>query len=151
MNLLDRLCGDAGDSARRNASEKPDLDPLCKAGRSVKALSAPLLELAVAEGDAIEIVPSEQQAYVYIGHPPQQFRFAWVHDDHVERLDELLAEHGYDDDESRALIARLRDLYRHHKKDVRYCAEVRNHSLVVLPSNAFSLDLHDLLEEVVHH
>jgi hypothetical protein len=134
-----------------NGNNYPELNPKCTAGQTVSELSDLLNTLAESTGEDLEVIPFHHEAFVFIGKPPGKFGLAWIHDHQVSRLNELIEEHGLSSEEVAQVMKDLRTSYLHHKKDGRFSADVREHSLVVLPSNAMQLDMHDIIERVIHH
>ena len=45
----------------------------------------------------------------------------------------------------------IRESYQHHAGDDRYSVEVNDRTFTVTPSNALQLDMHDFMEQVIHH
>jgi hypothetical protein len=134
-----------------NGNNYPELNPKCTAGQTVSELCDQLNTLAKSTEEELEIIPFHHEAFVFIGKPPAKFGLAWIHDQQISRLNELVDEHGLSPEEIAQVMKDLRTSYRHHKRDGRFYADVHEHSLVVLPSNAMQLDMHDIIERVIHH
>lgn len=129
----------------------PELDPLSVAGHTIDELSNPLAHLAESTDEDLEVIPSEHEAYVFIGSPPNNFELAWVHHDTVSHLHKLSRKHGLSEAENSEIMEQLRRCYRHHQRDYRFHADVDHHDMMVLPSNSMQLDLHDIIDKVLHH
>ena len=129
----------------------PQLDPLSSAGKCVAELKNALHALAMKTDETLEVVPADHEAYVFIGDPGKRFDLAWIHDDQVSSLGDLLDEHGFTDAEVGELVDMIRESYQHHAGDDRYSVEVNDRTFTVTPSNALQLDLHDFMEQVIHH
>ena len=129
----------------------PSLDPECSAGRNVAELKDTLSKLAESTSRSLEVIPAVHEAYVFIGNPGRQVDLAWLHDDEVSSLSDLLAEHGFTREEIDDLNRCILDLYEHHAKDDRYSVNVDDRTLIVTPSNSLKLEMHDIIERVIHH
>jgi hypothetical protein len=134
-----------------NGQNYPELNPKCTAGQTVSELSDELMALAQSTEEHLEVIPFHHEAFVFIGRPPHEFGLAWIHDHRISRLNELAEEHGLSSEEVAEVMEDLCTAYLHHKKDGRFCTDLHNRTLVVLPSYSMPLDVHDVIERVIHH
>ena len=129
----------------------PDIDPSSTAASRIAEVESELSELADQVKDPLEVVPSEHAAYVFIGKPPKKFGLAWIHDGKISGLNTLVEEHGLKPLEIEKLLDQLREAYERNAEVSRYCARVQNKDLVVTPSDRLEKEVHEIIDEVVHH
>jgi len=135
-------------------SSKPDypaIDPASTAAARVAEVKAQLSELAGQVKDPLEVVPSEHAAYVFIGKPPKKFGLAWIHDGKISGLNTLVEEHGLKPLEIEKLLDQLRDAYERNSDVDRFCTSVQDKDVVVTPSERLEKEVHEIIDEVVHH
>jgi len=118
-------------------SSKPDypaIDPSSTAALRVAEVESELGQLAGQVKDPLEVVPSEHAAYVFIGKPPKKFGLAWIHDGRISGLND-----------------QLRDAYERNADVNRFCATVQDRDVVVTPSARLEKEVHEIIDNVVHH
>jgi hypothetical protein len=109
-----------------------------------------LEELANRVHDNLEVVPGENEAYVYLGKPPKRFGIAWLHDGKVDGLNELVDEHKLSQPQVQALIGKLSEAYEHANEVPRYSAEVAGKQVTVIPSRGLGKEVHQIIEGAIH-
>ena len=135
-------------------SSKPDypaIDPSSTAATRIAEVKTQLGELAGQVKDPLEVVPSEHAAYVFIGKPPKRFGLAWIHDGKISGLNTLVEEHGLKPLEVEKLLDRLREAYERNADVSRFCTSVQDRDVVVTPSAKLEKEVHEIIDEVVHH
>jgi hypothetical protein len=135
-------------------SSKPDypaIDPSSTAASRIAEVEDQLGELAGQVKDPLEIVPAEHAAYVFIGKPPKRFGLAWIHDGEVSGLNKLVEEHGLKPLEVEKVVDQLRAAYERNTEVNRFCATVKDRKVVVTPSPRLEREVHEIIDEVVHH
>lgn len=135
-------------------SSKPDypaIDPASTAASRLSEIEPQLGELAGQVKDPLEVVPAEHAAYVFIGKPPKKFGLAWIHDGEVSGLNTLVEEHGLKPLEVEKLLDQLRDAYTRNANVNRFSATIRDRDVVVTPSAKLEKEVHEIIDEVVHH
>ena len=108
-------------------------------------------ELAGQVNDPLEVVPTEHAAYVFIGKPPKRFGLAWIHDGKISGLNTLVEEHGLKPLEVEKLLDQLRGAYERNANVSRFCATVQDRDVVVTPSPKLEKEVHEIIDNVVHH
>jgi hypothetical protein len=99
MGMFDKLFGD-----------KQDFPPLPADNDAVAKLDemkAPLEELAAKVNDHLEVVPADNEAYVYLGKPPKRFGIAWIHDGKMDGLKEIVEENKLSQADTQKMISSL--------------------------------------------
>jgi len=109
-----------------------------------------LEELANKVSDHLEVVPSEHEAYVYLGHPPKRFGIAWIHDGKVSGLKELVENNKLSQREVQKLVDDLGQAYEHASEAPRFSAEVAGKQVVVIPSPGLGREVHQIIEGAMH-
>jgi hypothetical protein len=135
-------------------SSKPDypaIDPASTAASRIAEVESQLGELAGQVKDPLEVVPSEHAAYVFIGKPPKKFGLAWIHDGEVSGLNTLVEEHGLKPLEVEKVLDQLRDAYERNADVNRFSATIQDRDVVVTPSAQLEKEVHEIIDDVVHH
>ena len=142
MGMLDKLFGGKNDY--------PPLPPDNDALARLDQVKPQLEELASRVNDHLEVVPGEQEAYVYLGKPPKRFGIAWLHDGKVDGLNELVDEHNLSQPQVQKLIGALSAAYEHASDAPRYSTEVAGKQVTVIPSRGFGKEVHQIIEGAIH-
>jgi hypothetical protein len=140
--MLDKLFGGKNDYPPLPA----DNDAMAK----LDGVKPQLEELANRVNDHLEVVPGEQEAYVYLGKPPKRFGIAWLHDGKVDGLNELVAEYKLSQLQVQKLIGALSAAYKHASDAPRYSAEVAGKQVTVIPSRGLGKEVHQIIEGAIH-
>ncbi|MFU8858749.1 MAG: hypothetical protein ACNA8S_17305 [Deferrisomatales bacterium] len=142
MGFFDKLFG--------GRQEYPELDADNPATRRLTKLQPALESLAQGVNDPLEVVPTPEKAYVFIGKPPKQFGLAWVEGSQVRSLKDLLTEHKVDPMKQGRLVEELRQVYRESESEQRFRAEVAGREMVVTPSERLGQGVEGVLSQVTH-
>jgi hypothetical protein len=135
-------------------SSKPDypaIDPTSTAAMRVAEVKSELGQLAEQVKDPLEVVPAEHAAYVFIGKPPKKFGLAWIHEGQISGLNTLVEEHGLKPLEVEKVLDQLRDAYERNADVNRFCTTVQDRDVVVTPSARLEKEVHEIIDNVVHH
>jgi hypothetical protein len=135
-------------------SSKPDypaIDPTSTAALRIAEVKTQLGELAGQVKDPLEVVPTEHAAYVFIGKPPKKFGLAWIHDGKISGLNTLVEEHGLKPLEVEKVVDQLREAYERNADVSRFCTTVQDRDVVITPSAKLEKEVHEIIDEVVHH
>jgi hypothetical protein len=142
MGMLDKLFGGKNDYPPLPADD----DAMTK----LDGVKPQLEELANRVHDHLEVVPGEQEAYVYLGKPPKRFGIAWLHDGKVDGLNELVAEYKLSQLQVQTLIGALSAAYKHASDAPRYSTEVAGKQVTVIPSRGLGKEVHQIIEGAIH-
>jgi hypothetical protein len=140
--MLDKLFGGKNDYPPLPA----DNDALARLDK----VKPQLEELANRVKDNLEVVPGEQEAYVYLGKPPKRFGIAWLHDGKVDGLNELVSEYKLSQLQVQKLIGALSAAYEHASDAPRYSTEVAGKQVTVIPSTGLGKEVHQIIEGAIH-
>jgi hypothetical protein len=142
MGMLDKLFGGKNDY--------PPLPADNDAAARLDQVRPQLEELASRVKDHLEVVPGEQEAYVYLGKPPKRFGIAWLHEGKVDGLNELVQEYKLSQLQVQKLIGALSVAYEHASDAPRYSAEVGGKQVTVIPSRGLGKEVHQIIEGAIH-
>jgi hypothetical protein len=142
MGLLDKLFG--------SKVTYPPLPAGDEAQVKLEDVKAPLEELAHKVSDHLEVVPADNEAFVFLGKPPESFGIAWIHDGKVTSLKDMAKEHHLSQVEVGELIVRLGQAYQHASDTPRYSAEIGGKQMVVIPSKGLEQEMHQIMANTLH-
>jgi hypothetical protein len=142
MGLLDKLFG--------SKVTYPPLPAGDEAQVKLEDVKAPLEELAHKVSDHLEVVPADNEAFVFLGKPPESFGIAWIHDGKVTSLKDMAKEHHLSQVEVGELIVRLGQAYQHASDTPRYAAEIGGKQMVVIPSKGLEQEMHQIMANTLH-
>ena len=142
MGLLGNLFG--------SKIDYPAIDPNSTAAMRIAKIESELEELAEKVSDRLEVVPSKNAAYIFIGKPPAKFGLAWIHDGKVSGLNNLVQEHGMKPLEVEHVVEELRTAYEHANEAERFSTKVKNRAVVVTPSERLESEVHEIIARITH-
>jgi len=142
MGMLDKWFG-----AR---TDYPPLPADNEAKAKLDEIKAPLEELAAKVNDHLEVVPAEDEAYVYLGKPPKRFGIAWIHDGKLDGLRELVDENDLTQADTQKMIVALGAAYENASDAPRFSAELAGKKVVVIPSRKLGQEVHEIMERAIH-
>lgn len=140
MGLFDGLFG--------KRQELPPLDPSSVAAQRLDQRREEVESFVESVKDKLEIIPSDDAVYVFIGKPPGSFGVAWLQDGKLHNLKTLMQEKGLSPQGAQALSDRLRRTYEQHGGEERFSANVAGKTVTVTPSESFARDVVDVIREV---
>jgi ABC-type xylose transport system substrate-binding protein len=129
----------------------PDIDPSSPAAMRVAGVERELSNLASEVRARLEVVPTGEATYVFIGKPPKEFGLAWIHDGKVSGLNTLVKEHGLKTSEMGSVVEQLRAAYQRNMDVNRYTAKVQGVSVVVTPSDSLAQEVHGIIDGILKH
>lgn len=143
MGMFDRLFGSKPDY--------PPLPPDNPARARLDGMRGPLEDLAHRVSDPLQVVPADDEAFVFLGKPPKRFGIAWLHDGKVVGVKELMEEHHLSATDANHLVNQIGDAYEAAEGEPRYVAEIAGKQVVVIPSDDLEHQVHDLVEAATRH
>ncbi|MCW8921158.1 MAG: hypothetical protein OQK68_06710 [Sedimenticola sp.] len=139
MGMLDKWFG--------GMKDYPPLAADSQARHYLDEFSHELEGLAGDVKDPLEVVPSDHEAFVFIGKPPKRFGLAWIHDGKVSSFQSLIQERQLSAEKSDRLLEELRGAYQHALDAPRYSATVGDRKITITPSLKLEQEVH----EIIHH
>lgn len=141
MGLLDKLF--------KTKPDYPPLDDDSKPAEQIRRLESELSSLAESVSEDIEVVPDDDETYVFIGKPPKVFGLAWIREGQVSNMVKVVEEQGVAPHRVEALVELIRTAYERSQNDDRYMAEVAGRSMVITPSHELRRKVHELVHRVI--
>lgn len=127
----------------------PALDPQNPAAKKIQAVEDKLTELGHQTKDPMEIVPTSEKTYVFVGKPPKQFGLAWVDSGGVHYLKNYTAERNIDTKKALKLMEALGQAYERSTSESRYAYRAGDRNFVVTPSENLAVEVDRILEKGV--
>ena len=144
MGILEKLFGGKNDY--------PSLDSSAPVAKTLESVRPPLEKLAAETKAPLEVVPSEDSVFIFIGKPPKKFGVAWIEDgDKIVNFKSLVEEKGLSDTSLNNLSEKLREAYIAHQDKPRYMTKICDREVVVIPSASLLGSLKGVVEQTVGH
>ncbi|MGD8429668.1 MAG: hypothetical protein PVH31_04605 [Ectothiorhodospiraceae bacterium] len=140
MSLMDRIFG--------HPAEYPPLPTESAAAQRIDNALDGLRKLIVEAGEPLELVPSEETIYVFIGRPPRSFALSWMRDGERRSFSTLVEERHVSEFRLHQVTEWLRALYRRHMTEPRWSHRIDGHAVVVIASPALAREIDALMAEV---
>lgn len=140
MGLLDKLF--------KSEPDYPALERDSEAARQIRQVEGALETLAENVSDKIEIVPADQETYVFLGKPPKVFGLAWIRDGEVKTLNDVVESRGIPHHKAEALVEQIRAAYDRSENETRYNAELAGRTVVVTLSDGLRDKVHEVVEKL---
>ena len=126
----------------------PDLAGDSTAAEQLAAIKGNLEKLAKDVSDPMEVVPTHDGAYVFIGKPPKNFGIAWIEGDEIKSFKTLVEEHGMSTKDVTKLSDQLREVYTRHHDTEHFQTTIANRNVVVTPSKPLEQDVRKVLTDL---
>lgn len=127
----------------------PELDPKTDAAQRLNALEKQLEELGGQTKDPMEVVPTANRTYVFVGKPPKQFGLAWLDSTGVHYLKNYTAERNIDVKKALKLMDALGQAYERSCKEPRYTRKTGDRTVVVATCEKLAAEVDSILEKGV--
>jgi hypothetical protein len=142
MGFFDKMFG--------GRKDYPELDPASPVAGQLERMHSQLEELSGKVHKPLEVIPGEEDAFVFIGKPPKDFGIAWIEGDRLLSFKNLVEERGIDPKKLQPLAEKLRQVYEANQADPRYTAKIGGHDVVVTPSDDFRRQVREIIREATH-
>lgn len=128
----------------------PELDQDSPYAQYLEGMQESMEKLVRDTPDPIEVIPSKNRAFAFIGKPPKRFGVAWVEEDgQIVNFKRLVEEKGLPAEKLEKLSNRLREIYINHKSEPRYATKIQDRQVVVTPSEPLLADVREVIEKTV--
>jgi hypothetical protein len=128
----------------------PPLDSSTLAAKQLESVLSPLEKLAEKTNDPLEIVPTEDSAYIFVGKPPKKFGILWIEDgDKIVNFKSLADEKGLSPNSLLQLSDELKKAYIAHQDEPRYVTQINDREVVVIPSTSLLNNLEGVVAQAV--
>ncbi len=140
MGLFDKVFG--------KKEEFPALSEASPTAGQIEQMKQPLEKLASEVSDPLEIVPTDNAAYAFIGKPPKKFGIAWVDaDGKIRNFKSLVDEKGLAPITIEKLSSRMREAYLKGEEAKRYSATIAGREVVVTASTSMASEIEKIIQE----
>lgn len=130
--------------------EYAPLDASSPAAQLIGNMQQPIEDYVKATDDTMEIVPTDDTAYVYLGKPPSQFGIAWIEKDgKVNNFKTLISEKGINENKITRMVGLLRKAYEDSQSTTRYSHEIGGKKIVVAPCEDLAATVKKVIDETV--
>lgn len=126
----------------------PELDAGNPAAGQIQEVEGSLKDLLQQVSDPLEVVPSNEQVYVFIGKPPKKFGVATIEEGQVQSFVAAAKEKGLDQLTIQKLNEKLRDAYTRHMDVQRYKTRVAGKEVVVTPCSPLQQEVRQILNSM---
>lgn len=126
----------------------PELDSGNPATEQLHEVEQPLKELMGQVSDPLEVVPSDDCTYVFIGKPPKKFGVAKIEEGKVKSFVAVAKEKGLDQAKIQKLNEKFRDAYTHNMDAQRFMTNVAGKTVVVTPSTRLGQEVSQIMDSM---
>lgn len=123
-------------------SSKPQYDPLpgdSEAAMRIGRLQEPLASFAGQTKDRLEVVPAEEEVFIFIGSPPKSFGIVWLdHGGQLNNFKTLTSEKGVSQSRLQKMVQEISQAYQASVGDTRYATDLGGRKVTVTPSSALA-------------
>ena len=126
----------------------PELAGNSTAAGRLAAIRSNLETLAQDVHDPMEVVPTDDGAYVFIGKPPKKFGIAWIEGGEVKSFKTLMEEHGMTSQQAVKVSDQLREVYVRHHDTEHYRTKIADRDVVVTPSESLEHEVREILSSL---
>ncbi len=125
----------------------PNLDSANPLAKQIENYRSGIEGLAKEVNEQMEVIPSNDTAYVFIGKPPKAFGMAWIRDGKVNNFRTLSEEKGITDMKLQIMSEKLRIAYEKSEGASRFTTKIANHDIVVTRSEELERELRNIIEQ----
>lgn len=128
--------------------EHPPLDNNSPAGQLVQNMQEHLEKVCQECSDSMELVPSSEAAYIFLGSPPKRFALTWIDKSGTSNsLNELVKEKNVAANKITDMVVTLGSAYRESKNEERYSTTLGGKKITVTPSENLADKIKHAIEE----
>lgn len=128
--------------------ELPPLDPHSTTARRLEQNRASVEAFASKVKDRLELVPTSDAIYVFIGKPPGTFGIAWIENGEEHNLKTMMQKQNLSQQAVTSISEALRAAYEAHQSDPRYQATVAGKAVTVTPSDGLAGQVRQIIHGV---
>ncbi len=139
MGFLNNIFG-------KEKKDYPVLDGSNPVADRLKPFQGELENFAKEVTDPIEVIPTGNTAYLYLGTPPKRFGIAWIRDGKVFNFKTLAEQKGISEMKLQLMSEKLREAYEKSTKADRFIMPLSNQRVIVTSSESFERELERIIE-----
>jgi predicted transcriptional regulator len=142
MGLFNKIFG--------GEKEYPVLEPSSPAAQRLSRFNGALESFVQKVSDKLEMVPTDNTLYVFIGNPPKMFGIAWFNtgEDREHNFKTLMSQEGLSQGKIQNLSDELRNAYTRNNAVEKYSATIAGKKITVSLSDALADDIHQIIQKV---
>jgi hypothetical protein len=137
MGFLDRLFD--------KEKNFPELDASSQTAKRIDRFRHDLENLVNEVHDSLEVVPTDDTAYVFIGKPPKNFGVAWIRDGKINNFKTLVQDHGVPEMKLQLISERLREAYQKNDTASRFSTSIADQKIIVTESHSLAQELREII------
>lgn len=138
MGLFNKLRGEG--------PEYPTLDTSSAAAARLQKFSNEIEQLAKQVNDPLEVIPTEDSSYVFIGKPPKKFGIAWISDGKIHNFRTLVRDHGVSEMKLQLISEKLRKAYENASAE-RYSTTIADRKIVITQSDMLESEVQQIIQQ----
>lgn len=123
----------------------PELEASSQTAQQIDRFRHALENLANEVKDPLEVIPTDDTAYVFIGKPPKKFGVAWIRDGKINNFKTLVQEHGVPEMKLQLISERLRKAYQKNDTANRFSTSLADQKIIVTESNSLAKELREII------
>ena len=139
------------DSLFGGKKELPQLDPDSSAAKLIQEIQEPLNNICQQTADNIELIPTADAAYVFLGSPPKRFAITWIDKNGtIHNFKTLVEERGVPQPKLERLVGKVGTAYRQSMNETRFSSTQSGKTITVTPSDSLADNLKQVIAEAVN-
>jgi hypothetical protein len=123
----------------------PELGDDSPVAEQINEVEGPLKTLMNQVSDPLEVIPADNQAYVFIGKPPKKFGVAVIEGGAVQSFVAAAKEKGLEPVKIQKLNEQFRDAYIQNQDAQRYKASIAGKEIVVTPCTELAREVSQIM------
>ena len=123
----------------------PELEASSQTARRIDRFRHDLENLAREVSDPLEVVPTDDTAYVFIGKPPRKFGVAWIRDGKINNFKTLAREEGIPEMKLQLISERIREAYQKSDSARRFSASIADQKVTVTESQSLAREIGEII------
>lgn len=123
----------------------PELEASSQTAQQIDRFRHDLENLANEVNDPLEVVPTDDTAYVFIGKPPKKFGVAWIKDGKINNFKTLVQDQGFPEMKLQLISERLRKAYQKNDTVNRFSTSIADQKVTVTESPTLAQDLREII------
>ena len=126
----------------------PELGDDSPVAEQINEVEGPLKTLMNQVSDPLEVIPADNQAYVFIGKPPKKFGVAVIEGGAVQSFVAAAKEKGLEPVKIQKLNEQFRDAYIQNQDAQRYKASIAGKEIVVTPCAELAREVSQIMSSM---
>ncbi len=123
----------------------PELEPSSQTAQQIEKFRDGLENLTNEVSDPLEVVPTDDTAYIFIGKPPKKFGVAWIRDGKINNFKTLVQDKNLPEMKLQLMSERLRKAYQKSDAASRYSTSIADQKVTVTESQFLAQEFRELI------